>query len=103
LDSYEFKSEIIAISIPVWDKNIYVANLYNLPRTPLNSEDINYVVNKNNLILLGDFNANHPYWSRDKMDPSGEQLADIIETDNLEIANTGEPTRLDAGGHESIT
>ena len=46
-------------------------------------------------ILVGDFNAHHPYWYGDNANKLGNELFEYLSDKDPSVMNTAQPTRKD--------
>nr|CAH7715973.1 unnamed protein product [Callosobruchus chinensis] len=55
-------------------------------------------------VLLGDFNAHSPLWGSTRRDMRGRTIESLIETTDVTLLNTGQPTHFDvrSGGTSAI-
>ena len=47
------------------------------------------------IVLIGDFNAHHPYWFDKDANKLGTELFDFLADKNLQVINNSQPTRKD--------
>ncbi len=96
--------ETLGIKIPFNNSELAIVNTYIPPASSCQtgySPDISTLLNLQETIILGDFNAHHPQWFSDKTDTRGTQLATEINNSDLAILNTDTPTRLPTSGSAS--
>jgi retron-type reverse transcriptase len=93
--------EALAIEIPTPDGNTTITNIY-LP--PTSSCQPNYqppfssLLQGDNHLILGDFNAHHKLWYSSLSDPRGNLLCDDIASSHFGVLNENSPTRAPPGG-----
>ena len=88
-------------------------NIYIPPRDTTNpdhsnsQEDITncmtHILNTNNTILTGDFNAHHTLWHSPTTDNRGTLIADLINSSNQIVLNTNTPTRIPTNRNHQAT
>ena len=80
------------------NENVKIVNLYIPPSSSCNpgyQANINHLLELENAVILGDFNAHHCLWnSSAEPDKRGEELAAVIESSNFAALNEEEPTRV---------
>ena len=94
-------------------KHLNIFNIYIPPRDTTNpdhsnsQEDITncmtYILNTNNTILTGDFNAHHTLWHSPTTDNRGTLIADLINSSNQIVLNTNTPTRIPTNRNQQAT
>lgn len=47
-------------------------------------------------VIIGDFNAHNPRWGSERLDSAGRRVADILDSNNLVLFNTGAGTYLNS-------
>jgi len=87
--------EVVAISIQL-ESSITICNIYIPNQKLFKSSDIENIIQQlpPPFLLLGDFNSHGLSWGSDKTDDRGKQIEKVLETDNIILLNSGEPTRL---------
>ena len=80
------------------NKWLNLTNVYAPPPTHCH-EDCKVVTNiiptSENCIIVGDFNSHSPVWDRDfTTDKRGEEVEDWLIAEDLEVLNSGVPTRI---------
>ena len=85
--------EAIAVKVHL-DRQIALCSLYLPPNQPVSKEDILHLINQlpPPFMLVGDFNARHPLWGDVTANVKGNILASVLESENVALMNTGEPT-----------
>jgi len=84
--------EIQALTLYTVDDAIIIVNIYRHPNqfTPYNVYN-QLLISLSNLcqkfIIMGDFNAHHPWWGCSYEDPSGKILSNVIDTHSLIVLN----------------
>ena len=88
-------------------------NIYIPPRDTTNpdhsnsQEDITncmtHILNTNNTILTGDFNAHHTLWHSPTTDNRGTLIADLINSSNQIVLNTNTPTNIQTNHNQQAT
>ena len=94
-------------------KHLNIFNIYIPPRDTTNpdhsnsQEDITncmtHILNTNNTILTGDFNAHHTLWHSPTTDNRGTLIADLINSSNQIVLNTNTPTRIPTNRNQQAT
>ena len=94
-------------------KHLNIFNIYIPPRDTTNpdhsnsQEDITncmtHILNTNNTILTGDFNAHHTLWHSPTTDNRGTLIADLINSSNQIVLNTNNPTRIPTNRNQQAT
>ena len=94
-------------------KHLNIFNIYIPPRDTTNpdhsnsQEDITncmtHILNTNNAILTGDFNAHHTLWHSPTTDNRGTLIADLINSSNQIVLNTNTPTRIPTNRNQQAT
>ena len=94
-------------------KHLNIFNIYIPPRDTTNpdhsnsQEDITncmtHILNTNNTILTGDFNAHHTLWHSPTTDNRGNLIADLINSSNQIVLNTNTPTRITTNRNHQAT
>ena len=94
-------------------KYLNIFNIYIPPRDTTNpdhsnsQEDITncmtHILNTNNTILTGDFNAHHTLWHSPTTDNRGTLIADLINSSNQIVLNTNTPTRIPTNRNQQAT
>ena len=94
-------------------KHLNIFNIYIPPRDTTNpyhsnsQEDITncmtHILNTNNTILTGDFNAHHTLWHSPTTDNRGTLIADLINSSNQIVLNTNTPTRIPTNRSQQAT
>ena len=94
-------------------KHLNIFNIYIPPRDTTNpdhsnsQEDITncmtHILNTNNTILTGDFNAHHTLWHSPTTDNRGTLIADLINSSNQIVLNTNTPTRIPTNRNHQAT
>ena len=94
-------------------KHLNIFNIYIPPRDTTNpdhsnsQEDITncmtHILNTNNTILTGDFNAHHTLWHSPTTDNRGILIADQINSSNQIVLNTNTPTRIPTNRNQQAT
>ena len=93
--------ETISIAIPTPEGSTTITNLY-LP--PSSSCQANYhppfadLLQGDNHIILGDFNAHHGLWFSPNHDPRGDALFEAITSSSFGVLNENSPTRAPPEG-----
>ena len=90
--------EANGIKITLNNRNINIINIYHWAEQKVQPEDLNKLlqISDTSTIFLGDFNAHHPTWSiDDKIDNHGKLISEWIETNDLVLLNSNQPTRYD--------
>ena len=88
--------EVVAATFHYQNQNITICSIYIPPVTsaqfPVN--DIKNLINSlpKPFLILGDVNSKHVYWGSPTSDNKGIKLADIIDSNTLDILNNGNPT-----------
>ena len=62
-----------------------------------------HILNTNNTILTGDFNAHHTLWHSPTTDNRGTLIADLINSSNQIVLNTNTPTRIPTNRNQQAT
>ena len=62
-----------------------------------------HILNTNNTILTGDFNAHHTLWHSTTTDNRGTLIADLINSSNQIVQNTNTPTRIPTNRNHQAT
>ena len=62
-----------------------------------------HILNTNNTILTGDFNAHHTLWHSPTTDNRGTLIADLINSSNRIVLNTNTPTRIPTNRNQQAT
>lgn len=99
LDQFLHNSwELLAISIPFLNSNLLIINVYRHPNqsTPVRilKELFDFCCDFEFFLLVGDLNAHHHAWNCANSDKFGEDLINLIELNNINILNDGNPTRF---------
>ena len=94
-------------------KHLNIFNIYIPPGDTTNpdhsnsQEDITncmtHILNTNNTILTGDFNAHHTLWHSPTTDNRGTLIADLINSSNQIVLNTNTPTRIPTNRNHQTT
>ena len=94
-------------------KKLHINNIYIPPRNTrdpdLNPTDqeitdcMNYALNRDKTIILGDFNGHHGLWHSPLTDHRGQLLADLITASRQTILNTDTPTRVSTNRDQQPT
>ena len=94
-------------------KHLNIFNIYIPPRDTTNpdhsnsQEDITncmtHILNTNNTMLTGDFNAHHTLWHSPTTDNRGTLIADLINSSNQIVLNTNTPTRMPTNRNHQAT
>ena len=94
-------------------KHLNIFNIYIPPRDTTNpdhsnsQEDITncmtHILNTNNTILTGDFNAHHTLWHSPTTDNRCTLIADLINSSNQIVLNTNTPTRIPTNRNQQAT
>ena len=94
-------------------KHLNIFNIYIPPRDTTNpdhsnsQEDITncmtHILNTNNTILTGDFNAHHTLWHSPTTDNRGTLIADLINSSNQIVLNTNTPTKIPTNRNHQAT
>ena len=94
-------------------KHLNIFNIYIPPRDTTNpdhsnsQEDITncmtHILNTNNTILTGDFNAHHTLWHSPTTDNRGTLIANLINSSNQIVLNTNTPTRIPTNRNHQAT
>ena len=94
-------------------KHLNIFNIYIPPGDTTNpdhsnsQEDITncmtHILNTNNTILTGDFNAHHTLWHSPTTDNRGTLIADLINRSNQIVLNTNTPTRIPTNRNQQAT
>ena len=94
-------------------KHLNIFNIYIPPRDTTNpdhsnsQEDITncmtHILNTNNTILTGDFNAHHTLWHSPTTDNRGTLIADVINSSKQIVLNTNTPTRIPTNRNQQAT
>ena len=102
--------EIIMIKVKYQNSYIHLISLYIPPNISItiikNKLDIlnNFLLNYDNLIVAGDFNASDYLWDKHCSSSSNrtDTILNFINVNNLVILNTGEPTNIHYKRHSAI-
>ena len=94
-------------------KHLNISNIYIPPRDTTHpdhsnsQEDITncmtHILNTNNTILTGDFNAHHTLWHSPTTDNRGTLIANLINSSNQIVLNTNTPTRIRTNRNHQAT
>lgn len=85
----------MAISIQL-ETSITICNIYIPNQKLFKSTDIENIIQQlpPPFLLLRNLNSHGLSWGSDKTDVRGKQIEKVLETDNIILLNSGEPTRL---------
>lgn len=90
------KDHIQATSVVVfdWISDITISALYCPPRHTIKEEHFNdyFKTLGNRFIAAGDYNAKHTFWGSRLTLPRGRELFKCVQTGNLIVTSTGQPT-----------
>ncbi|XP_072375509.1 uncharacterized protein [Diabrotica undecimpunctata] len=94
--------EAVAITINS-DIKISICNIYIPPSENFSTAVIEELLQQipSPRILLGDFNSHSPYWGSKFRSLKGKVLEQLLDSNNINILNTGEPTRFNIQTGES--
>ncbi|XP_072400979.1 uncharacterized protein [Diabrotica undecimpunctata] len=94
--------EAVAITINS-DIKISICNIYIPPSEKFSTAVIEELLQQipSPRILLGDFNSHSPYWGSKFRSLKGKVLEQLLDSNNINIMNTGEPTRFNIQTGES--
>ena len=94
-------------------KHLNIFNIYIPPRDTTNpdhsnsQEDITncmtHILNTNNTVLTGDFNAHHTLWHSPTTDNRGTLIADLINSSNQIVLNTNTAKRIPTNRNHQAT
>jgi len=95
----------MSIALKIDDAELCITNVYIPPVNSIGADylpSIAHLLNGNNHIVLGDFNAHHPSWhSALPNDPRGNSFADEIEASDYVVINEEQHTRITANCNSS--
>lgn len=86
--------EAISVKINTSLGIINVVNVYCSPSFPLSVEDMNTILNLENCIICGDFNAKSVLWGSPFSDLRGRIIEGVLDNCDTVCLNTGSPTRI---------
>lgn len=97
--------EIIAVSIPVKNKRICIANVYIPNSCNFTKNDLNKVASElpKPFVLVGDFNSHNVIWGSKDTDPRGKIEENFVDESRLIIINDGEATYFNKANGSSST
>ncbi|CAH2083987.1 unnamed protein product [Euphydryas editha] len=77
-----------------WNNNITVSALYCPPRHTIKESQFCDYFNTlgHRFIAAGDYNAKHTFWGSRLIVPRGRELLNCIQTNNMDVVSTGQPT-----------
>lgn len=85
--------EAIGVSLNLPNGEVMVCSVYQSPNLPLLTSDLDLLVaTGNRLLIVGDFNAKHPYWSPGPTNPHGKKLLEYVVNNDIIIHAPSEPT-----------
>jgi len=94
------------VVVEVWadKKKVVIINYYN----PCKQLEVNKLeeiegLDRNNVVMCGDFNAHNTLWGAEKTDNNGQVIEEVMNDRNLVCLNDGRRTRIDIRtGKESV-
>ena len=95
--------EAIAIKILYRGKNVTVSSLYLPPARAFTVPSLVNLISQlpGDRLLLGDFNAHHPNWGAERASYRGNKIIEFLQSVDMVLLNTGEPTRFSPSGSAS--
>ena len=93
--------ELLSISIPTPDGDTTITNVYIPPRSschPSYQPPFDDLLQGDNHLILGDFNAHHNLWFSSSEDTRGSRLYDAITSSPFGVLNENSPTRAPPNG-----
>ncbi|KAG5872903.1 hypothetical protein JTB14_030859 [Gonioctena quinquepunctata] len=90
----DLQATAVQIEVPL---RTTICNIY-LPDGNWHSDHIQNIIDQlpRPFLILGDFNSHSPRWGDSKHDNRGKKVESLIETNNLCILNSGNPTHFEA-------
>ena len=78
-------------------QDVRIINVYIPPnrRPPQSHFERLFAARTSRSVFIGDFNAHHPLWSEAVTNSNGRNLYHLIDSCNLVVVNTTNPTRID--------
>lgn len=76
--------------------NICLLNIYLPPNEVIRASELIDLIGQipKPFIFVGDLNAHHPQWGSDRISPRGHIIEETIDSCQLVVLNSGDPTRL---------
>ena len=90
--------QAVAIRVTL-HKTITLCSIYLPPKTPINLQDLNNLLNQlpPPFLLMGDFNSHNPLWGGNILDGRGRVIEDFVLSHSLCLLNNGSNTYLHPG------
>lgn len=87
--------QAVAIKIQL-DQLYTICSIYLPPNDPINREEIEEITAQleEPFLLMGDFNARHPYWGDNTTNRKGRIVERILSSTTMDTMNDGKPTHL---------
>lgn len=96
--------EAIGISLKLSSGINTIYSVYQSPNKTLLPSDIGALMSSGNQILMmGDLNARHPYWSPGPINTHGKTIFDLMMSDELTVFSPSEPTLVHYNGESLPT
>lgn len=87
--------EVIGASIKLDNSNLIIFSIYQSPNMPLLTSDLDLLLaTGNRVIIMGDFNAKHPYWSEGCPNLHGKRLFEHMLNNEYVIHGPLDPTLI---------
>ena len=87
--------------VPIWPSSF--GRVFQPRRGQHITNCMTHILNTNNTILTGDFNAHHTLWHSPTTDNRGTLIADLINSSNQIVLNTNTPTRIPTNCNHQAT
>lgn len=87
--------EAIAVQTNIGQHSLNICNIYIPDSTPLIYDEIKDIIKQlpKPYIIIGDFNSRNTLWGSNKIDTRGKIMEKILDSEELILLNTGQPTR----------
>ncbi len=88
--------QTVCVRVYLPSLSLTVCNIYIPPRQTVSVDDLLSLINQlpTPFLVVGDVNAHSPLWGSSRTCQRGAILESVIDTMNLAILNTGEPTHF---------
>ena len=93
--------EQITVQISMSKRKVYVSNIYCSPDSLINERTLLDLFERQNAILVGDFNAHHAVFGSSVTNTRGRKLSELMDQCNFASLNTGACTYTSHTGNES--
>jgi len=93
--------EELTIRVKLNDQHLIISNIYNPPKKRIDEDKYITLASRNNVIVLGDFNAHLPIFGDNTVNSEGKSMEKIIETTDLVVLNDKSGTRINHNGNMS--